>query len=87
MATTPASVGVNHPVTMPPSRMIGNHHRQRGPARGARPIWRTEARPGAPEAHGAEEVAINHQPNADHQPRQAIPPRNSPAMETLPTAP
>ena len=65
-ATTPASVGVNQPVRMPPSRMTGiisgsdgvpaREHDLRSGARGrCMPV-------------GPEEIAIDHQAEADHQP-------------------
>jgi len=66
-ATTPASVGVNQPVRMPPSRITGIIS---GSA--ASPAASITLRSGAralcmPE--GPEEIAVDHQAEADHESR------------------
>ena len=83
-ATTPASVGVNQPVRMPPSRMIGIIS-GRAASLAASAIMPKEARvllaPSRPE-----KIAIDHQAEADHQARHDAA-MNRPAIDTLPTAP
>ena len=57
----------------------------RGVTSGERNLLQRRAR--FAQAAGAEEVAIEHQPDADHHARHYTPAMNNPAMETLPTAP
>ena len=66
-ATTPASVGVNQPVRIPPSRMTGII------IGSAASLAASATSPNGARAlracRRAEEIAIDHQAETDHQPR------------------
>src|SRR3954453_2208853 len=76
-ATTPASVGVNQPVRMPPSRITGIISGSAASAV-ANITWRSGARglriPAGPKkkqkiiSPKPKKIAIDHQPKADHEP-------------------
>lgn len=67
MAITPASVGVNQPVRMPPQQNRRDHHRQRRRSARGGQLPECGARPAKP--LGAEEVTENHQADSDEETR------------------
>ena len=66
-ATTPASVGVNQPVRMPPSRMTGIISGSEASLTATSDLAKRRARP--LHADRTEEIAIDHQAEADHHAR------------------
>ena len=81
----PASVGVNWPVRMPPMMMIGIISGTAASFVAVRELAERGAL--ALDADRPEEMAVDHQPDADQQTPGTTPPRNSPPIETLPVAP